>query len=193
MQAQLFKTQWGWGAILYGDRGLKEIFLPKPFKAEIFQELPKGTAIAENEPHPAVSQLAEYFSGERLEFDLELDSERFTSFQISVYHETMRIPYGRTLAYQELAKTIGLPQGARAVARALSQNPIPIVIPCHRVIQKNGRLGGFSGGLTWKSALLDLERSTLNHDGRNTQIPDELASGRSRGFAECGARCDSAS
>jgi len=161
VQAQLFKTKWGWGAVLYSPKGLKEIFLPKPFKAEIFQELPKGASVAENGSHPAVLQLVEYFFGKRSEFDLEFDLEGFTQFQKSVYKEAVQIPYGRTSSYQELARVAGLPQGARAVAGALSQNPIPIVIPCHRVIQKNGKLGGFSGGVTWKSALLDLERSQM--------------------------------
>lgn len=167
IHAQLYRTQWGWGAVLYGDKGLKEIFLPKPFKAEILQELPKGTILSENEFHPEVEQIIEYFSGKRSEFDLKFDLDSVTQFQKSVYKETIRIPYGQTRYYQELAKAVGLDQGARAVAGALSQNPIPIVIPCHRVIQKNGKLGGFSGGVTWKSALLDLERSYLKNDRRN--------------------------
>lgn len=180
MHAQLYRTQWGWGAVLYSPKGLKEILLPKPFKAEIFQELPKGTVILENESHPAVAQIIEYFSGKRFEFDLEFDLEGFTQFQKNVYEEAVQIPYGRTRSYQGLARAVGLPQGARAVARALSQNPISIVIPCHRVIQKDGKLGGFSGGVMWKSTLLDLERRSLNHGGRNNETSPEPA--------ECGTR-----
>ena len=163
LQAELFLTQWGWGAVVYTSKGLKEIFLPRPSKTEIFQELPKGADVLENKSHPAVSQLVEYFSGKRSNFDLEFDLDKFTQFQKSVYEEATRIPYGRTRSYSELAKTVGLPQAARAVARALSQNPIAIVIPCHRVIQKDGGLGGYSGGLTWKGILLDLERSQMKY------------------------------
>ncbi len=188
MHAQLFKTQWGWGAVLYSSKGLKEIFLPKPFKAEIFQELPKGVVVVEDEPYPVGAglkpaptlQIVEYFSGKRSQFDIDLDLEELTQFQISVYRETIKIPYGQTMAYQELAKAVRLPQGARAVARALSQNPIPIVIPCHRVIQKDGKLGGFSGGVTWKSTLLDHERRNLANGGRNDETSSELSG--------CGAR-----
>lgn len=161
MKAQLYRTQWGWGAVVYTSKGLKEIFLPRPSKTEIFQELPKGADVLENKSHPAVSQLVEYFSGKRSNFDLEFDLDKFTQFQKSVYEEATRIPYGRTRSYSELAKTAGLPQAARAVARALSQNPIPIVIPCHRVVQKDGGLGGYSGGLAWKATLLEFEMKTL--------------------------------
>ncbi len=179
MHAQLFQTQWGWGAVLCTPKGLKEVFLPKPFKAEMFQELPKAVAVLENESHPAVLQLIEYFSGKRFQFNLEFDLDGFTQFRKNVYEKTIQIPYGRTRSYSELAKAVGLPQGARAVARALSQNPIPIVIPCHRVIQKDGKLGGFSGGVTWKSALLDFERRHLENGGRNSETSTEPA--------ECGA------
>lgn len=159
MNAQLYRTQWGWGAILWSPKGLKEVFLPKPFKEEVLQELPKGIHIAEDPSQPVLKQFIEYFAGQRQSFEIQMDLDGMSEFQKKVYEQTVRIPYGETRSYQSLAQSVGTKQEARAVARALSQNPIPIVIPCHRVIQKNGKLGGFSGGVTWKSVLLDIERS----------------------------------
>lgn len=101
-------------------------------------------------------QLDEYFSGERQAFDLSL-SPSGTDFQLQVYEELQRIPYGTTISYAELADRIGKPKAVRAVGAANGQNPIPLVIPCHRVIGSDGSLTGFGGGLPIKKALLKLE------------------------------------
>ena len=103
-------------------------------------------------------QLAEYFAGKRREFDLPLDL-RGTAFQRSVWQRLLEIPYGETSTYGALARELGDPGAARAVGLANGSNPIPIVIPCHRVIGANGALTGFGGGLPIKAALLELERS----------------------------------
>jgi methylated-DNA-[protein]-cysteine S-methyltransferase len=103
-----------------------------------------------------VTQLEEYFAGERRRFDLPL-APRGTSFQRRVWLELMEIPYGQTISYGEMARRIGQPTASRAVGAANGSNPIPIVIPCHRVIGKNGSLVGFGGGLSVKKRLLDLE------------------------------------
>jgi len=105
----------------------------------------------------AVKQLREYFAGKRMEFDLPLVSEG-TAFQRSVWKCLSEIPYGETISYAELAKRVGNPKAARAVGSANGKNPLPIVIPCHRVIAADGTLGGFGGGLPTKAKLLDLER-----------------------------------
>ena len=102
-------------------------------------------------------QLKEYFSGARKEFDLVVAAPG-TPFQEAVWKELITIPYGETISYQEEAKRIGRPTAVRAVARANGANPISIVIPCHRVIGKNGKLVGYGGGLWRKERLLDLER-----------------------------------
>ena len=110
----------------------------------------------------AKKQLGEYFLGERLIFDLELEATG-TPFQIAVLDAFVQIPYGETRSYRDIAIEIGRPKAMRAVGAANGRNPLPIVIPCHRVIGTNGGLTGFGGGLEAKIFLLDLEaKSSLN-------------------------------
>jgi O-6-methylguanine DNA methyltransferase len=104
------------------------------------------------------AQLGEYFAGERHEFNLPLDP-RGTEFQRRVWQRLLHIPYGETTTYGALARELGDPGASRAVGLANGSNPIPIVIPCHRVIGADGSLTGFGGGLPIKAALLELERS----------------------------------
>lgn len=104
-------------------------------------------------------QLEEYFRGERREFDLPLAPEG-TDFQQRVWQRLLGIGYGTTTTYGALAQSLGNPNASRAVGLANGSNPIPIVIPCHRVIGANGALTGFGGGLPVKSALLELERGS---------------------------------
>ncbi|HXO21023.1 MAG TPA: methylated-DNA--[protein]-cysteine S-methyltransferase, partial [Thermoanaerobaculia bacterium] len=101
-------------------------------------------------------QLREYFAGERRDFDLPL-APPGSGFQQKVWQELSRIPYGTTISYAELARRTGNPKASRAVGRANATNPIPVVIPCHRVIGADGSLTGFGGGLPVKQALLELE------------------------------------
>lgn len=104
----------------------------------------------------ARQQLTEYFAGERKEFDLQL-SLTGTEFQLLVLEELKRIPYGATTSYGDIAQRIGRPKAVRAVGAANGRNPIPIIVPCHRVIGSSGDLTGFGGGLGAKEALLRLE------------------------------------
>ncbi len=104
----------------------------------------------------ARQQLTEYFSGERKDFDLPL-SLHGTEFQLRVLEELKTIPYGETTSYGDIAKRIGRPKAVRAVGAANGRNPIPIIVPCHRVIGSSGHLTGFGGGLDTKTALLRLE------------------------------------
>jgi methylated-DNA-[protein]-cysteine S-methyltransferase len=109
----------------------------------------------------AVRQLLEYFAGERSHFDLPL-RPRGSRFQQRVWAALLDIPYGQTRSYGDVAREIGFgPQASRAVGLANGANPIPIVIPCHRVIGADGSLTGYGGGLDRKRALLDLERGSL--------------------------------
>jgi methylated-DNA-[protein]-cysteine S-methyltransferase len=101
-------------------------------------------------------QLREYFAGKRAAFDLPLAPEG-TAFQRSVWRQLQEIPYGETISYGELARRVGNPKASRAVGSANGANPVPIVIPCHRVIAGDGTLGGFGGGLLTKQTLLTLE------------------------------------
>ena len=101
-------------------------------------------------------QLTEYFAGERTEFDLPLRPTG-APFQLRVWEALLRIPYGETASYGEMARELGHPTASRAVGAANGRNPIAIVVPCHRVIGANGSLTGYAGGLECKRALLDLE------------------------------------
>jgi len=109
---------------------------------------------------PAIRQLRAYFAGELEKFDLPLAPEG-TPFQCEVWHRLSEIPYGETISYGELARRIGNPKASRAVGLANGSNPIPIIIPCHRVIGSNGKLTGYGGGLPIKEKLLALERKQL--------------------------------
>lgn len=106
-------------------------------------------------------QLLEYFADKRNFFDLPLNPQG-TVFQLSCYNELLNIPYGETRSYQQVAVAVDCPKGCRAVGMAANRNPIAILIPCHRVIGKNGALVGFGGGLEIKKNLLDLESKNIN-------------------------------
>lgn len=107
-----------------------------------------------------IAQLREYFAGKRTEFTLELRPEG-TEFQLAAWRALRRIPFGRTATYQQQAERLGNPRAMRAVGAANGRNPIPIVVPCHRVIGKDGGLTGFGGGLACKRLLLDHEARVL--------------------------------
>lgn len=113
-----------------------------------------------NGKHPvlqqAAKQLQEYFNGKRTEFSIPLRLTG-TDFQEKVWREITRIPYGETINYTELAKRAGKPDAIRAAGAATGRNPISIIVPCHRVMGKNGNMTGFAGGLERKRHLLDLE------------------------------------
>lgn len=106
----------------------------------------------------ACQQLDEYFDGLRRRFDVPT-ALMGSPFQLKVWSVLLRVPFGRTLSYRDLARLIGQPGASRAVGAANAANPLPIIVPCHRVIASDGSLGGFSGGLEAKVALLDLERA----------------------------------
>ena len=148
--------------IVASDQGVREILLPLPGKT--------APSAKDQSDHPVLTrtaaQLDEYFRGERRDFDVPLDIEG-TPFQRQVWDALVTIPYGVTESYAELAERVGRPGAARAVGGANGRNPVPIVVPCHRVINASGTLGGYGGpgdeGLAMKRALLDLEagRSAL--------------------------------
>lgn len=108
-----------------------------------------------------IEQLEEYLQGKRKSFDIPLDPKG-TEFQKSVWNELLKIPYGETCSYGEIAKRIGNPKAARAIGMANNRNPISIVIPCHRVIGASGKLVGYGGGIAIKEKLLNLEKENLN-------------------------------
>jgi methylated-DNA-[protein]-cysteine S-methyltransferase len=122
---------------------------------------PESSWKEDGAPHrETIRQLKAYFAGDLENFDLQLAPEG-TPFQLGVWHRLCDIPYGTTISYGELAGRIGNPKASRAVGLANGSNPIPIVIPCHRVIGSNGKLTGYGGGLPIKEKLLALERRQL--------------------------------
>ena len=126
-----------------------------------FDAEPRGARVADPVLDQAEQQLSEYFSGDRTEFDLPLASEG-SEFQKKVWAELQRIPYGETATYGEIAQRLGYePVISRAVGVANASNPLPIVVPCHRVIGSDGKLTGYAGGVARKHALLELEQPGL--------------------------------
>lgn len=113
----------------------------------------KTNAISEK----VCQQLEEYFSGSRKSFELEMDFEQGTGFQKKVWKALLDIPYGQTISYKELADRVGSVKGYRAVGLANGKNPIPIIVPCHRVIGSNGKLTGYASGIDVKRFLLETE------------------------------------
>ncbi|MEH0021427.1 MAG: methylated-DNA--[protein]-cysteine S-methyltransferase [Desulfobacter sp.] len=141
--------------MVYGDLCLEGLMFPKGKT----RKDPESHWVHDPGGFDAVKrQLDLYFEGRLTAFDLEM---RFngTDFQKRVWQALTRIPYGHTTSYGELATAVGNPNASRAVGMANGKNPIPIIVPCHRVIGKNGKLTGFGGGLDVKAFLLDLEQS----------------------------------
>lgn len=154
------------------DRGLCSLDFGAGADLNAFLAHLDPLAHAEHDPQGLsgiAEQLREYFAGRRQRFDLPLDLGRLTSFQRSVLQAACAIPYGSVRSYGQLAQTVGRPHASRAVGQALGSNPIPIVIPCHRVVASDGSLGGYTGGLEKKRFLLELERTTRT--GTATVMP----------------------
>jgi methylated-DNA-[protein]-cysteine S-methyltransferase len=147
-------------------QGLVALTLPNDSKEAVEGRLRKRYGSAGQEPSfvddvdalaRPLAQLAEYFAGTRRAFELALDHGG-TPFQSAIWDELARIPYGETRTYADLARAIGRPAATRAVGAANGSNPLPIVLPCHRVIGSNGTLTGYGGGLGLKERLLAWER-----------------------------------
>jgi len=145
-----------------------------------FGALPRGSQSAPREQRPqlladAVAQLEEYFARERRTFDLPLDfPETTTDFQHDVYRRLLEIEYGHVASYGRVAHDIGKPDMARAVGQAVGSNPLPIVVPCHRVVASDLSLTGFGGGLRAKVALLKLEGIDVDGTKPTSKVRPEV-------------------
>ena len=147
------------------DRGLYALEFDKP-EADFLQILKRRAsqvAIRRDEAHTLTTsqQIIEYFQMKRAAFELEIDLSGIAAFQQEALKATLAIPYGQTATYAEIAAAIGHPSAARAVGRAEATNPIPLVIPCHRVVGSDGKLHGYGGpgGINLKAQLLEMERT----------------------------------
>lgn len=143
--------------VLASSKGIKKIFFNS---AHQLSDLSNATKLHSDDPYlfGIFNQLKEYFAGTRKTFDVPLDIEG-TDFQKKVWNELQKIPYGKTISYKSLAEKLGDVKAIRAVGKANGQNPIPIIIPCHRVIGSDGSLTGYVGGLDVKEKLLEIEGS----------------------------------
>ena len=154
MEFWMFDTLLGTMAVGEEDGHITRVYLPNSPMPRL---MPHKTPLLER----AQEQIREYFDGRRQEFDLPLTFVG-TDFQKKVWQALTEIPYGKTVTYGALAERIGCPGGARAVGAANHCNPLPILVPCHRVVGAGGNLTGYAGGMEMKKFLLELEQGK-NH------------------------------
>lgn len=148
------ETQWGAFGARFSTRGLCQLTPPGWAAGGVSDEAaPDVAGVTE-----LAVQLRRYLAGLRVDFTVPVDLSGATPFQQRVWQTLRRLPYGGTTTYGELAVFIGRPRAARAVGQACGANPVPLVVPCHRVLAAGGRLGGWSGVPGWKERLLALER-----------------------------------
>lgn len=160
----LFETEIGKCGVVWGDRGLAAVQLPERDADSTEQRLRDKGARGENEPGGEiggfVAGLRAYFAGEAVEFSgLPIDWGRVGRSDRTIYKQLRDVPFGNMVTYGELADRTGMPGAAQAIGAAMSRNPWPIVVPCHRVVAASGKLGGFSayGGAMLKRKLLAME------------------------------------
>ena len=156
----VFSTSQDWLGILASEIGLLATTLPQPSEDAAFEALGTNTKKAtrcDDFFTSLTDRLDGYLNNQKVSFGDEIDPSVATPFQLQVWQVVRGIPYGETRSYYWVAQQIGKPKALRAVGQALARNPLPLIIPCHRVISQSGGLGGFSGGLEVKKYLLDLE------------------------------------
>jgi methylated-DNA-[protein]-cysteine S-methyltransferase len=163
----IFKTRWGWFGLLGDDNALRKSILPMVDKQAVLAHLLTDTSANLSTSgfyDDCRSRVEAYFEGENVDFsDLPIALPHLGSFHRHVLKTLHATPYGQTLSYSELAARSGRPLAVRAAASAVAQNPLPLIIPCHRILRKDGSLGGFSapGGLHTKKRLLNLENPAI--------------------------------
>jgi methylated-DNA-[protein]-cysteine S-methyltransferase len=183
----VFKTQNGYVALAWTSRGVSGLRLPAPSEqaaeAAILRRLPSAQ---HTPPSPGVARLitdiVRYFEGERVDFsEVSVDLGSQTAFFSDVYAEIRKVGWGQTTTYGSIAKALGAePQAARDVGQAMAANPVPLIVPCHRVIAAGGKIGGFSapGGSSSKAKMLEIEGVAVATDkGRARQRPASTQAG----------------
>lgn len=161
-RALIFKSPWGWVGISETAKGIDAIVLPRRSRQAIefgLRAMAGGTFESGESARleAARCQLLDYLAGKRNGFDIPLDLSRGTAFQRRVWRTLQRVPFGKLRSYQWIASRVGGRRYARAVGNAVGANPLPIVVPCHRIVAQDASLGGFSCGLPMKRKLLTLE------------------------------------
>jgi methylated-DNA-[protein]-cysteine S-methyltransferase len=156
----VFETDFGWVALLGEGGKVVEATLPKPTREQAIHDL-AGISSQAVEDSQGFGNLPErikaYFQGENIDLACDMDFSGISAFELRVYQELMKLPRGSTISYGELAIAAGRPGAARAVGNAMKKNPIPVIVPCHRVLHSDGSIGGFGGGADMKRKMLMLE------------------------------------
>jgi len=165
----IFHTKWGYFGLAGTEYGLCRTQLPGSNPEKIKTLLLKNCSAAQPDKNFCKilqQQIAAYFEGDYVKFnqDIPLNLDGLSSFSISVLKACIKIETGQTVTYGKLAKKAGRPNASRAVGSVLAKNPMPLIIPCHRIIRRDGKMGGFSapGGISVKKKMLELERQVLN-------------------------------
>jgi len=166
----VFDTPLGWVGLLASQKGLRKLVLPQLSQERVLHLI---TEFASKSCSKTLSEaeagyfgdlperIKDYLNGKPISFPDKLDLSWASPFQRSVWEMDRSIPYGETRTYAWVAAELGMPRAARAVGQALARNPLPIIIPCHRVVCSDGNLGGFSGGIDWKQKLLEIENKAI--------------------------------
>jgi len=157
----IFETKTGWMGIAGTSAGIRKVIFPMPDRESALKAIVDSHKLemeySEEAFLEAKTALTEYFDGKRIDFQISVDLDGYTDFQKNVWDVTKTIPYGELRSYSWVASQMGKPKAFRAVGNALGKNPVPIIVPCHRVIGSDGGLHGFTGGLDWKKKLIKLE------------------------------------
>jgi methylated-DNA-[protein]-cysteine S-methyltransferase len=154
----------GWVGVVASAQGLRRVYLPQRSKSGLRRAIRSEFSAAVEDPTllPDLAEaLRRYFAGHPVDFDVRLDCADAAEFVVAVWQACLRVPYGKTISYLELARRAGYPGAARAAGTAMKHNRFPVVVPCHRVIKSDGSLGGYSGpeGVDFKRRLLEMEAS----------------------------------
>ncbi len=162
------RTPIGWVSVVAGREGVRRVLIGRRLEGG-------GSGEAARWAAEAARQIGEYMAGRRRQFDVPLDLRGLSEFARRVLELCRQIPYGATASYGEIARKAGRAGAARAVGRVMARNPVPILVPCHRVVRADGALGGFGAGLAAKRELLALERRGLaaercGEPGRETAV-----------------------
>ncbi len=166
-QWDMLSFEYGTVALVVSGGRLSRICFTRSFEESSLEVL-RHCPDACRSLHPLISeifvQLEEYFQGERRTFDVRLDNAGLSCFARKVHKALLEVPYGSLISYLDLARMAGSPGAARAVGRVMSANPFPLIVPCHRVVNADGRLGQYSGGFggETKAGLIDLERGLVS-------------------------------
>ena len=165
----IFQTKWGYFGLAGTEYGLCRTQLPGSNPEKIKTLLLKNDPVAQHDKNFCKilqQQIAAYFEGNNIKFsrDIYLNLDGLSSFSISVLKACRKIENGRMITYGQLAKKAGRPKASRAVGSVMAKNPMPLIIPCHRIIRSDGKMGGFSapGGITLKNKMLELERQVTS-------------------------------